>query len=102
AFNISGVILTTNHRTDGIYLPADDRRHYVAWSERKQIDFGHEYWTTLIAWYQNGGDKHVAAFLNTLDISRFNPKHPPTKTSPYKPKAPATEIRRILGNRCYR
>jgi hypothetical protein len=43
AFNISGVILTTNHRTDGIYLPADDRRHYVAWSERKQIDFGHEY-----------------------------------------------------------
>ena len=83
AFNISGVILTTNHRTDGIYLPADDRRHYVAWSERKQIDFGHEYWTTLIAWYQNGGNKHVAAFLDTLDISGFNPKAPPPKTAAF-------------------
>ena len=27
-----GVVITTNHKTDGIYLPADDRRHYVAWS----------------------------------------------------------------------
>ena len=88
AFNVSGVILTTNHRTDGIYLPADDRRHYVAWSERKQIDFGHEYWTNLFAWYQDGGDKHVAAFLDTLDISGFNPKAPPPKTAA------------ILGNRC--
>ena len=35
AFNFRGVILTTNHKTDGIYLPADDRRHFVAWSERK-------------------------------------------------------------------
>jgi len=77
------VILTTNHRTDGIYLPADDRRHYVAWSERKQIDFGHEYWTTLIAWYQDGGDKHVAAFLDTLDISGFNPKAPPPNTAAF-------------------
>ena len=83
ALNISGAILTTNHRTEGIYLPADDRRHYVAWSERKQIDFGHEYWTTLIAWYQNGGNEHVAAFLDTLDISGFNPKAPPPKTAAF-------------------
>ncbi len=26
-FNVCGVIITTNHKTDGIYLPADDRRH---------------------------------------------------------------------------
>ena len=31
--NCVGVIITTNHKADGIYLPADDRRHYVAWSE---------------------------------------------------------------------
>jgi hypothetical protein len=31
--NVCGVIITTNHKTDGIYLPADDRRHYVAWSD---------------------------------------------------------------------
>src|SRR5262249_17999718 len=31
--NCCGVIITTNHKADGIYLPADDRRHYVAWSD---------------------------------------------------------------------
>jgi len=30
--NCCGVIITTNHKADGIYLPADDRRHFVAWS----------------------------------------------------------------------
>ena len=28
--NICGVVITTNYKGDGIYLPADDRRHYVA------------------------------------------------------------------------
>jgi hypothetical protein len=27
--NCTGMIITTNHKADGIYLPADDRRHYV-------------------------------------------------------------------------
>ena len=36
--NVCGVIITTNHKTDGIYLPADDRRHYVAWSDRTKDD----------------------------------------------------------------
>ena len=35
-FNVCGVVITTNHKTDGIYLPADDRRHFVAWSELDQ------------------------------------------------------------------
>ena len=30
--NLCGVIITSNHKTDGIYLPAEDRRHFVAWS----------------------------------------------------------------------
>jgi len=33
------VIITTNHKTDGIYLPADDRRHMVAWSNLTKDDF---------------------------------------------------------------
>jgi bifunctional DNA primase/polymerase-like protein/primase-like protein len=33
--NCVGVVITSNHLTDGIYLPPDDRRHYVAWSECK-------------------------------------------------------------------
>ncbi len=31
--NLVGVILTTNHKTGGIHLPPDDRRHLVAWSD---------------------------------------------------------------------
>ncbi len=38
-FNVCGVVMTTNHKTDGIYLPADDRRHFVAWSEKTKDDF---------------------------------------------------------------
>ena len=29
-FNVLGLLITTNYKTDGIYLPPDDRRHYVA------------------------------------------------------------------------
>ena len=28
--NVCGVVITKNYKTDGIYLPVDDRRHYVA------------------------------------------------------------------------
>ena len=34
--NCCAVIITTNHKTDGMFLPADDRRHYVAWSDLKE------------------------------------------------------------------
>ena len=37
--NCTGVIITTNHKADGIYLPADDRCHYVAWSDLSKEDF---------------------------------------------------------------
>lgn len=79
-FNVCGVIITTNHRTDGLYLPADDRRHYVAWSELTKGDFSPEYWTGLYQWYQRGGKEHVAAYLATHDLSDFDPKAPPPKT----------------------
>jgi len=79
-FNVVGVIITTNHKTDGIYLPADDRRHYVAWSERSRDDFGSAYWTELWQWYEAGGYGHVVAFLRALDLSGFDPKAPPPQT----------------------
>jgi hypothetical protein len=31
-------------------------------------------------WYDEGGDRHVAAYLATLDISDFDPKATPSKT----------------------
>jgi hypothetical protein len=80
-FNRTGVIITTNHKADGIYLPADDRRHFVAWSECKRENFPDDYWHALWAWYEAGGDRHVAAYLAELDISAFDPKRPPPKTA---------------------
>jgi hypothetical protein len=47
--NCCGVIITTNHKTDGIYLPTDDRRHYVAWSDHVKEDFSIEYWNKIFA-----------------------------------------------------
>jgi uncharacterized protein DUF5906 len=78
--NVCGVIITTNHRTDGIYLPADDRRHYVAWSERDRTDFAEDYWRDLYDWYERCGRELVAAYLDALDLSEFDPKAPPLKT----------------------
>lgn len=86
--NLVGVIFTTNHRTDGLYLPADDRRHYVAWSDLTASDFQDDYWTTLYRWFDDDDDggrgtDHVVAFLSTMDISGFDPKSPPPKTSAF-------------------
>jgi hypothetical protein len=81
--NVCGVIITTNHKTDGIYLPADDRRHYVAWSERTKEDFTADYWNDLHRWYDAGGIWHVAAYLSAYDLSGFNPKAPPPHTAAF-------------------
>jgi hypothetical protein len=81
--NCVGLLITTNHLTDGLYLPAEDRRHYVAWSNLTPGDFADQYWDNLFAWYENGGNGHVAAYLQTLDISGFDPKKPPPKTQAF-------------------
>lgn len=79
-FNVVGVIITTNNKSDGLYIPADDRRHYVAWSDLTKDDFTERYWDELWAWYEQGGRAHVAEYLRTLDLSGWNPKAPPFKT----------------------
>src|SRR5262249_42154445 len=81
--NCVGIILTTNYKTNGIYLPAEDRRHFVAWSNRTPEDFADGYWNSLWRWYDDGGDRHVAAYLAELDISAFDPKAPPPKTEAF-------------------
>jgi hypothetical protein len=82
-FNFIGIIYTTNHKTDGLYLPAEDRRHYVAWSKRKKADFTNAYWDEIWAWYNNGGAAHVMAYLMQLDLTKFNAKVPPPKTDAF-------------------
>jgi hypothetical protein len=78
--NVCGVVITSNHKADGIYLPSDDRRHYVAWSTLTKEDFDTDYWQELYQWYAARGTQDVAAYLATLDLSSFDPKAPPPKT----------------------
>ena len=78
--NCCGVVITSNHKADGIYLPADDRRHFVAWSDLVKEEFESEYWNGLWEWYARGGIANVTAYLAGLDISGFDPKAPPPKT----------------------
>jgi hypothetical protein len=82
-FNVLGFIITTNHKTDGIFLPPDDRRHYVAWSNHEKEEFSPEYWQKIWGFYEEGGYGHVAAYLNDLDISGLDPKAPPPKTEAF-------------------
>jgi hypothetical protein len=82
--NCCGVIITTNHLSDGIHLPPDDRRHYVSWSNLKKEDFPENYWPELWGFYHHhDGLRHVAAWLAERDISQFDPKAPPPKTAAF-------------------
>jgi hypothetical protein len=78
--NCTGTIITTNHKTDGIFLPIDDRRHYVTWSTFTKEQFDRAYWNRLWRWYAAEGIANVAAHLATLDLSGFDPKAPPRQT----------------------
>jgi hypothetical protein len=80
--NCVGIIITTNHK-DGLYLPAEDRRHYVAWSQAEPTDFETDYWSKLWDWLNHGGDSHVAAYLMQLEITAFDIKAPPRKTTTF-------------------
>ncbi len=81
--NVMGVILTTNNKTNGIYLPADDRRHYVAWSSVKVESLPGDYFENIYRWYERGGRQNVIAYLRTYDLSDFDPKAPPPKTQAF-------------------
>ena len=81
--NCCGVVITSNHKADGIYLPPDDRRHFVAWSDLTKEVFAENYWAKVWRYYDDGGDRHVAAYLAELDISEFDPKAPPPKTAAF-------------------
>lgn len=80
--NVCGVIITTNNK-DALFLPGDDRRHFVAWSSRKKEDFSADYWNGLYGWFNRGGNEIVADYLLNLDIDGFNAKAPPPKTAAF-------------------
>jgi hypothetical protein len=75
------VIVTTNYKLDGIFLPPDDARNYAAWSELTKNDFPSNYWDKLWHWYDHeNGIAHVAAFLEDYDLSDWSAKKPPPRT----------------------
>jgi hypothetical protein len=81
--NVMGVIITTNHTIMGLYLPSDDRRHYVAASKHTKEDFSPDYWNEFWRWYYEGGLEAVARYLAELDLSDFDPKAPPPQTDAF-------------------
>jgi hypothetical protein len=78
--NLTDVIFTTNHKANGMFMPPNDRRHYVAWSDATKEEFEDGYWNDLWGFYRAGGIRHVAAFLRDRDLSHFDPKAPPPRT----------------------
>ncbi len=78
--NLNNVIITTNYRTGGLYLPADDRRHYVMFSTITRSSFTIEYWVWFRNWMDNGGLEDCAAYLYARDVSHFKPGAPPPQT----------------------
>jgi hypothetical protein len=82
--NVCGVVMTTNYKQTGLYLPADDRRHLVCWSEAPAIGDGDVGFAVLWKWLEGGGFAHVAAWLRARDLSGFDPKAPPRKTQAFR------------------
>jgi hypothetical protein len=81
--NLNATIITTNYRTGGLYLPADDRRHYVVFSDLTREAFGRQYWREFWDWMDAGGLEECAAWLMKRDVSRFDAKGPPTQTAAF-------------------
>src|SRR5262249_47467080 len=81
--NCVGIVITTNYRADALYLPADDRRYLVAWSDRTKEDFPVDYWNKINAYYENGATAAVAFSLMERDITHFDQKAPPPRTAAF-------------------
>jgi hypothetical protein len=81
--NVTGVILTTNYKVSGLYLPADDRRHFVAWSDKIEDDYSSDYWPKYWKRLEAGGAAAVAGHLRQRSLQDFDPKAPPLRTQAF-------------------
>lgn len=85
-----GVIITTNHLSSGIYIPADDRRYDVIECATK-VEMGladdaacREYFSGLWEWFLDGGATHVAAYLHEHALGSFNASNGQRKTEAHR------------------
>jgi hypothetical protein len=81
--NVTAVVMTTNYPTDGLFLPPDDRRHYVCGTERVRSDMWDSHCQAMWDWYQAGGLEDVMAYLLAYDLAGFDAKAPPKKTEAF-------------------
>lgn len=85
-----GVIITTNHLANGIYIPEDDRRYDVIdCATMAEIGLLKEedrrsYFSELWNWFYEGGSTHIAAYLHERDISGFSASNGQRKTDAHK------------------
>jgi len=97
------VLMTSNHLTDGFFVPPEDRRVDYIWSLVSKGDLSKltkleskVYWDDYFDRLNNrGGAEHVAAFLRARDLSKFKPGAEPPKTEAWKQ---AVSINRPAGN----
>ena len=85
--NVTGVIITSNHKAGGIYLNAEDRRHFIAWSPLELHDIEADYFDRIWGFYANGGLRDIASL--------------PARTRPvgFRPEGAAAQDPGILGDR---
>jgi len=77
--NICASIMLTNHK-DAVSMAAEDRRYFVMWSE--QPPQSPEYYTSFAEWvFDVENQSHVYKYLLDRDVSKFNIKAPPPRTT---------------------
>jgi len=85
-----GVIMTTNHLASGIFIPPGDRRYDVIESATltemrlEEDDVRGAYFEELWGWFNEGGNRHIAAWLHERDISAFKPATGQRKTEAHR------------------
>ena len=77
--NVCAAIMLTNHK-DAVSMAAEDRRYFVAWSEKPPK--GADYYKDFALWVSDPENhSHVYEYLLRRDISKFNVKAAPPKTT---------------------
>ena len=89
--NICASIMLTNHK-DAVSMASEDRRYFVMWTEEKPQD--PSYYTAFANWViEPENQSHVYHYLLHRDISKFNIKAPPPKTTAKMDMVDATMTR---------
>ena len=91
--NLVKVVMTTNH-PDALHVPEDDRRLFVLDTDTRPGWKSETWFLRYYRWCAEGGIAHVKAYLDTIDLSGFDPNAPPPRTRAWKA---CVENRRAVG-----